>query len=293
MVSIDDNHVTDDAAPRAVGPTQPEIADILGIARRGWFFIVAGTTFGLVCAFLLLSIIPPVYKASSRIAFERTLPRYMQTNKDTNEPIIDDYDTLGQTYVISSESILLQVVKSLALASDPDFAGKKDNKTLGSRVRNFFQNILGTPSSAKELADDQAIQPRKDPEKVAFDSVTRNLTVAREEVASVITIAFTWKDPVKAAAIVNSVVDTYINDSLAEKEKSTVVARNVMQERVEELKQQVKDADRAVTVDAVTSASSLRSVQSHSGAPPVDVRNVGTQPSSQEARANNVQSNDA
>jgi succinoglycan biosynthesis transport protein ExoP len=61
------------------------------------------------------------------------------------------------------------------------------------------------------------------------------------------TIAFTWKDPVKAAAIVNSVVDTYINDSLAEKEKSTVVARNVMQERVEELKQQVKDADRAVT----------------------------------------------
>jgi len=247
MVSIDDNHVTDDAAPRAVGPTQPEIADILGIARRGWFFIVAGTTFGLVCAFLLLSIIPPVYKASSRIAFERTLPRYMQTNKVTNEPIIDDYDTLGQTYVISSESILLQVVKSLALASDPDFAGKKDNKTLGSRVRNFFQNILGTPSSAKELADDQAIQPRKDPEKVAFDSVTRNLTVAREEVASVITIAFTWKDPVKAAAIVNSVVDTYINDSLAEKEKSTVVARNVMQERVEELKQQVKDADRAVT----------------------------------------------
>ena len=247
MVSIDDKHVTDDAAPRAVGPTQPEIADILGIARRGWFFIVAGTTFGLVCAFLLLSIIPPVYKASSRIAFERTLPRYMQTNKVTNEPIIDDYDTLGQTYVISSESILLQVVKSLALASDPDFAGKKDNKTLGSRVRNFFQNILGTPSSAKELADDQAIQPRKDPEKVAFDSVTRNLTVAREEVASVITIAFTWKDPVKAAAIVNSVVDTYINDSLAEKEKSTVVARNVMQERVEELKQQVKDADRAVT----------------------------------------------
>jgi succinoglycan biosynthesis transport protein ExoP len=247
MGSIDDNHVTDDAAPRAAGPTQPEIADILGIARRGWFFIVAGTAFGLVCAFLLLSIIPPVYKATSRIAFERTLPRYMQTNKVTNEPIIDEYDTLGQTYVISSESILLQVVKSLALASDPDFAGKKDNKTLGSRVRNFFQNILGTPSSAKELADDQAIQPRKDPEKVAFDSITRNLTVAREDVASVITIAFTWKDPVKAAAIVNSVVDTYINDSLAEKEKSTVVARNVMQERVEELKQQLKDADRAVT----------------------------------------------
>ena len=102
----------------------------------------------------------------------------MQTNKVTNEPIIDDYDTLGQTYVISSESILLQVVKSLSLASDPDFVGEKDNKTLGSRVRNLFRISWEPRVSAKELADDQAIQPRKDPEKVAFDSVTRNLTVS-------------------------------------------------------------------------------------------------------------------
>jgi polysaccharide biosynthesis transport protein len=243
----DDSQATHDTTLDAIGPAKPEIADLFGIARRGWLFIVAGTALGFISASMILTVIPPNYKASARIVFERTLPRYMQTNKVTNEPIIDDSDTLGQSYVISSESILLQVVKSLALASDPDFSGKKDNKTLGSRVRNFFQNILGTPSSAKEPADDQAIQPRKDPEKIAFDSVTRNLTVAREEVASVMTIAFTWKDPVKAAAIVNSVVDTYINDSLAEKEKSTVVARNVMQERVEELKQQVKDADRAVT----------------------------------------------
>jgi polysaccharide biosynthesis transport protein len=247
MTSITDNsHATDETISGAIGPAQPEIADLLGIARRGWFYIVAGTALGFILASTALTVIPPNYKASARIVFERTLPRYMQTNKITNEPIIEDSDTLGQTYVISSESILLQVIKSLALASDPDFAGKKDSKSLGSRVRSFFQDILRSPNSPKEQADDPLIRPRKDPEKVAFDNVTRNLTVAREDVASVITIAFSWKDPVKAAAIVNSVVDTYINDSLAEKEKSTVVARRVMQERVEELKQQVKDADRAV-----------------------------------------------
>ena len=91
---------------------------------------------------------PPVYKASSRIAFERTLPRYMQTNKVSNEPIIDDYDTLGQTYVISSENILLQAIRSLSLANDPDFVGGKDSQTLGSRVRGLVRNIaqsLGYP----------------------------------------------------------------------------------------------------------------------------------------------------
>jgi polysaccharide biosynthesis transport protein len=236
----------DDAAHRAIGPVQPEIADLIGIARRGWLFIAAGTAFGLICALMVLSNIPSVYKASSRIAFERTLSRYMQTNKVTNEPIIDDYDTLGQSYVIASESILLQVVRSLSLASDPDFAGKKDSETLGSRLLGLFRNTAqGLPKKSAE-AEDQSIDPRKDPEKLAFDSVIRNLTVSREDVASVMTIAFSWKDPVKAAAIVNAVVDTYISGSIAEKMKSTNVARRVVQERVEELKQQVKDADRAL-----------------------------------------------
>ena len=107
MASIDNSQVTEDAAHQAIEPVQPEIADLVGIARRGWFYIVAGTIFGLICALMILSTIPPIYKANSRIMFERTLPRYLQTNKVTNEPIIEDYDTLGQTYVISSESIVL------------------------------------------------------------------------------------------------------------------------------------------------------------------------------------------
>src|SRR5882672_5326129 len=140
MRPTDNSQVTDDAAHRATGPVQPEIADLLGIARRRWHFIVAGTIFGLICASIIVTIMPPIYKASSRITFERTLPRYMQTNKVSNEPIIEDYDALGQAYVISSESVLLQVVRSLSLASDPDFVGGKDSETLGSRVRGLFRN---------------------------------------------------------------------------------------------------------------------------------------------------------
>src|SRR3984893_3062759 len=141
MASTDDSQGIDDPAPRVIGPAQLAIADLLGIARRGWLFIVAGGAFGLVCALIALFIIPPTYKASSRIAFERTLPRYMQTNKVSNEPIIDEYDTLGQTYVISSESILLKVIRSLSLASDADFVGTKHSETLGSRIRGLFRNI--------------------------------------------------------------------------------------------------------------------------------------------------------
>src|SRR6516225_6233980 len=219
MASIDDSQFIDDAAHRANGPAQPEIADLLGIARRGWLFIVAGTAFGLICALMILSTIPPTYKASSRIVFERTMPRYLQTNKVTNEPIIEDYDTLGQTYVISSESILLEVVRSLSLASDPDFAGGKVTETLGSRIRGLFRSSAQALGLPERKAEDRSIEPRADPEKIALDTVVRNLTVSREDVASVITIAFSWKNPVKAATIVNAIVDTYIDASVVNKIK--------------------------------------------------------------------------
>ena len=242
MASIDYSQVTDGAAHPAIGPVQPEVSDLLGIARRGWLLIVAGTILGLVCALLLLSTMPPIYKASSRIAFERTLPRYMQTNKVSNEPIIDDYDTLGQTYVISSESILLRAIKSLSLASDPEFVGGKQSPTLGSRVRGLVHDIAESLGYSKEQTE---IQPA-DPEKIALGGILRNLSVSREDVASVLTVAYSSSDPAKAAAIVNAIVDTYVNDTIAGKMKSTSVAGKVVQERVEELKQQAKDAERAV-----------------------------------------------
>jgi polysaccharide biosynthesis transport protein len=241
MASIDYNQVTDGAAHPAIGPVQPEIADIVGIARRGSLLIIGGTAFGLVCALATLSTMPPVYKASSRIAFERTVPRYMQTNKVSNEPIIDDYDTLGQTYVISSENVLLQAIRSLSLANDPNFVGGNDGQTLGSSVRGLLRNTaeaLGYPKPVENQSND--------PEKIALGNLVRDLTVSREDVASVISIAFSSNDPTKAAAIVNAIVDNYINDTISSKMKSTNVAGKVVQERVEELKQQAKDAERAV-----------------------------------------------
>jgi len=240
MASIEYS-ATDEIPRKSSGGAQPDIADLAGIARRGWYYMVGGTVLGLLAAFAVLSTMPPVYKASARIAFEKTLARYMQTNKVSNEPIIDDYDTLGQIYVISSESILLQAIRSLGLASDPDFVGVKDNEGVNSRIRGLFRSSAQALGFLKEPAE----SPR-DPEKIAFDNVVRDLTVTREDVPSVITIAFSLKDPVKAATIVNAVVDTYMDANIAGKVSSTKVAGRVAQERVEELKQQANEAERAL-----------------------------------------------
>jgi succinoglycan biosynthesis transport protein ExoP len=130
---------TGELPQKSSGRVQPDIADLVGIARRGWFFIIAGGIIGLLGAYAVLSNLAPVYKASSRIAFERTLSRYLQSNKITNEPLIEDADTLGQIYVISSESIVLPVVTALSLTNDPEFVGGQGTESLGSRIRGLFQ----------------------------------------------------------------------------------------------------------------------------------------------------------
>jgi succinoglycan biosynthesis transport protein ExoP len=243
MASIDYS-ATDELPQKSSGRVQPDVADLVGIARRGWYYMVAGTILGLLAAYAVLSNLSPVYKASSRIAFERTLPRYLQSNKITNEPLIDDSDTLGQIYVISSESIVLPVVKALSLTTDPEFVGGQGTESLGSRIRGLFRTAARAVSLQEETSPEVPTQETL--EKATVDAILRNLAVTREDVASVINVAFSSKDPAKASRIANAVVDTYLEAGIAGKLKSTKIAGKVMQERVEELKRQAGDAERAL-----------------------------------------------
>ena len=243
MASVDYS-ATDEVSQKPFRRAQPDVADLVGIARRGWFFIVAGAIVGLLVGFAALSNIAPVYKASSRIAFERTLSRYLHSNKITNEPLIEDADTYAQIYVISSESVLLPVVRALSLTNDPEFVGEQSREGFGFRVRSFFRSAahaVGLPERKP-----REIPSEEDLEKRAVNGLLRNLSATREDVASVISVAFFSKDPVKASTIANAIVDTYLDAGIASKLKSTKMAGRVVQERVDELKKLAGDAERAL-----------------------------------------------
>jgi polysaccharide biosynthesis transport protein len=240
MASIDYS-VTQELSQKAAGHVKPDISDLVGIARRGWFYMAAGTMIGLLAAYAVLFNLAPVYKAGSRIVFERTLSRYLQSNKITNEPMIDDADTLGQIYVISSESILLPVIHALSLTNDPEFVG---GGGLGSRIRDLFRttaHAIGLPEPPRQEAPSQQAL-----EIMALGGMLRNLSVYRGDVSSIINVDFFSKDPVKASKIANAIVDTYLEDSVAGKVKLTKMAGKVMQDRVDELKRQAADAEHAL-----------------------------------------------
>lgn len=234
----------DNTAPgESGGFYQFDVSDMVGIVRRGWFYIVLGTLIGIGASLATLSGMPPVYKSEARIVFERTVTKYLQSNRIIDGPSIDDGDTWGQIYIISSESNVLPVVRSLGLANDPEFNGAKDETSLNLRER-----VRGFVAEARQFVF-KADPPRElpnDPERNALNSVLRGLSVTRGDVPSLINVAFSGKDPVKAAKIANAVADAYLEGNIAIKVNTTKIASRLVQERVTELKRQAADADRAL-----------------------------------------------
>lgn len=242
MSPYDSRPIVDEATLKGTAaPIQFDVADIVGIIRRGWFYIVAGTLVGIGTALAVLSSMPPLYTANARIVFERTVAKYLQSNRISDGPSVDDADTWGQIYIISSESNVLPVVRSLGLANDPEFNGAKDTTSLKERVRGMVREGLQYLRGTEPLPE----TPR-DPEKIALDSVLGHLAVTRGDVPSLINVAFSSKDPAKAAKIADAIVDAYLEGNIASKINSTKTVGRLVDERVAELKRQAADAERAL-----------------------------------------------
>ena len=71
--------------------------------------------------------VPALYKSSARILLDEERKSYLQTNKIVDEPTFDDTEIASQVYILSSESIIVPVVRSMDLTRDPEFVGRQPN----------------------------------------------------------------------------------------------------------------------------------------------------------------------
>ncbi|MGH6755230.1 MAG: Wzz/FepE/Etk N-terminal domain-containing protein, partial [Bradyrhizobium sp.] len=218
------------------------VMDILETLRRNWRFPLYGFLIGcaLAAAYVLSASIP--YKSSARILVDRSVNRYLQNNKIADQPTLDESEISSQIYVLSSDSVVVPVVRSLGLARDREFAGLP--KMGGARISDYIgdlKKLIGLGPNADETSDPEAVMERK-----ATEALVKRLTVTREDIANVINVAVESEDKIKAAKIANALADTYISSSMEARLKSTKVASQWLQERLTELKRQLADADRTL-----------------------------------------------
>ncbi len=146
MLATDDNFSIP-VEPHRSSADELSASDIRWILRRGWLLPVVGTLIGLALAVTVVAIMPQLYTSSARIIVDRSVNRFLQTSKIVDQPTLDDVDMAGQFYVLSSDSIIVPVIRSLNLTHDPEFVGslcarRSRRKRCKSLCKKFLWSVL-------------------------------------------------------------------------------------------------------------------------------------------------------
>ena len=238
-------HVGTEDAYDAQTTYNPSLAiqDIRFALRRGWFLPILGCLICLAPAVFYVLTVPSLYQSTAVILVDRSVHRYLQSNKIMTEPILDYGELASQIHVLSSESIVLPVVRSLDLAGDAEFVGSTSAAESDSSWKKQLRPLV---NALRQYAGWSRKTEPVDRERVAVSVFQKRLSVFRADVANVINVTFESEDANKAATIANAIADTYVASTQAARTTSLKLVNQLLQDRLVELKDQVTEADHAL-----------------------------------------------
>jgi succinoglycan biosynthesis transport protein ExoP len=147
---------------------------------------------------------------------------------------------------LSSESIVVPVIRSLKLGYDGEFGGRETASDIGGL--HLIRDIVTTVKQLLGWSDnaDSRINADTVLEQTAVENVLKRLNVYREDAANVINVSFESEDPNKAANIANGIADAYIASILKSRLEATKIISEWLQGRLTDLRVQAEEADRAL-----------------------------------------------
>src|SRR5215470_12676838 len=152
------------------------VADIIAILRRGWLFLALGCFVGLALAISYLAYTPTLYRSSARLLIDLSVNRYLQSNKIVDDPTFHQAELGSQVYILSSESVVIPVIRAMDLTHDSEFVGPQ-NAADGNlaKLKQFVKQLIGWRADA----DADALDPEAARERTAVESFLSRLSVYR------------------------------------------------------------------------------------------------------------------
>lgn len=215
-----------------VQPTEIDLKELVGILQRQIRLI--GMTFAVVLlpAIAYLTLATPIYNASALISIDAGGSNIMDpTMVENSQSAVLNSRVDGEVEILRADSTILAVVQDAKLLEDPEFGPKlsltqKIAVALGldqvaSSVRQMLGIKLSTGPSAEDLVANAVTQL-----KGAVDIRRRGLTY-------LISVGISAEDPVRAAEIANTFVQTYISQQVLTKSQGIISARDVLRAQTE------------------------------------------------------------
>jgi len=215
-------------SPYPGGGRIPSLWDYWPILLRHKWMILAAVLASMAMGFVVAVTTTPIYEAVGRVVINREgadAAGLKSTDVSTSD---DDYmvsmDT--QTHVLQSDAIAKLVIAKLGLDANPAFAGKA-----AAAARN---------KSASSILEAPKIDPGMEAALVGkFHGSLHINSIPRTRLLE---IRFSSSDPVLAAKVVNTVIDTYIEQNYKTHLEATIRTSDWLTQQLSELQMKVEQS---------------------------------------------------
>ncbi|CUU21807.1 Succinoglycan biosynthesis transport protein CDS [Bradyrhizobium sp.] len=238
---LDYNQPIDRAGPEA--PQQrPQagfnVLELVNLLWRRKIAIAAAALLGATLAVTAGKSVTPRYTATAQLYVD---PRELQLVDRELTPRAQDVSGMAmvvesQARLITSNSVLLQVIQQANLDKDPEFGGGGDARSLMSSLLG----LIGLQPRAPSAAETKEVQ------LAALDALNRHITVRKTEKSFIVDIEVWSTDPAKAAMLANTLTNAYLAESRNSQASAARRATNDLSGRLKELRERLRSAETAL-----------------------------------------------
>ncbi len=217
-----------------------DIRQLFNVLRRRLSVIVGSVVLITGITLLVVFQLTPLYTANSLILIDPREQQVVDIEAVMSGLPPDSAAIDSEVEVLRSRTLASRVVAELELVDDPEFNGALIEPGLLASL-----NPLNLIRSSEDVApaDKERIERNR-----VIDAFQSSLSVSRRGLTYVISVSFTSSDAAKATRIVNKVSDLYVLEQLEAKFEATRRANDWLNERLSQLRGEVRAAQEAVEI---------------------------------------------
>jgi uncharacterized protein involved in exopolysaccharide biosynthesis/Mrp family chromosome partitioning ATPase len=231
--------VKPEAGPAATAA--PAGFSVLDLAQLLWQRKIAIASAALISACVAVAVgksLTPKYTASAQLYVD---PRELQLVDRELTPRAQDTSGLAmvvesQARVITSNNVLLQVIRDTHLEKDPEFGGGDSRGLLGSLLGLIGVELRPTAEQQKQI------------EMGALEALNRHINVKKTDRTFIVDIDVWSYEPAKAAMLANAVSKAYLAESKQSQAAAARRATTDLSGRLKELQERLRNAENTLAV---------------------------------------------
>ncbi|MBR0725686.1 exopolysaccharide transport family protein [Bradyrhizobium manausense] len=213
------------------------VLELVNLLWRRKIAIASAALIGACLAVTVGKSLTPRYTATAQLYVD---PRELQLVDRELTPRAQDVSGMSmvvesQARLITSNSVLLQVIQQAGLDKDPEFGGG-DSKTLTSSLLS----LIGLQPRAPSAAEAKEVQ------LAALDALNKHITIRKTEKSFIVDIEVWSIDPAKAAMLANTLTNTYLTESRNSQALAARRATSELSGRLKELRERLRNAETAL-----------------------------------------------